>query len=181
MTTTGVLAGWYTDPLEPATTLRYWSGAEWTEHVAPRAQVAPPSTGYDPSAPMPYARPPYGQPPHGAAAPAWATHGSVPHGSAPYGPPSGQGEHPSDALHWIVPTGRSWQTIAAGYVGLVSLLLFPLGPVAIVLGVLGLRAASRQGSHGRGRAIFGIVAGVIATIIGIAVLIDVLNGPGHPR
>jgi hypothetical protein len=193
MTTTGVLAGWYTDPLEPAATLRYWNGAEWTEHVAPRVPAAPAPTGYDPSAPppTPYAQPPYGQPAYAAAAPAWAAHGSVPYGSvpygaapygtAPYGPPNGQGEHPSDALHWIVPTGRSWQTIAAGYVGLVSLLLFPLGPVAIVLGVLGLRAASRQGSHGRGRAIFGIVTGIIATIIGIAVLIDVLNGPSQPR
>ena len=171
MTTTGVLAGWYTDPLEPAATLRYWSGAEWTEHVAPRVPVAS----------APYAEPPYGQRPYPTTTPAWAAYGSAPHGSASSGPPSGQGEHPSDALHWIVPTGRSWQTIAAGYVGLVSLLLFPLGPVAIVLGVLGLRAASRQGSHGRGRAIFGIVAGVIATLIGIAVLIDVLNGPSRPR
>ncbi len=165
MTTTGVLAGWYTDPLEPAATLRYWSGAEWTEHVAPRVPVAPAL----------YAQPPYGQPAYAATAPTWAAHGS-----APFGPPSRQGEHPSDALHWIVPTGRSWQTIAAGYVGIVSLLLVPLGPVAIVLGVLGLRAASRQGSHGRGRAIFGIVAGVIATVIGIAVIIDLLDGPSHP-
>ncbi len=77
----------------------------------------------------------------------------------------------------MVPTGRSWQTIAAGYIGLISLLAFPLGPVAIVLGVQGLRAARRQGSHGRGRAIFGIVTGCIGSVLGILVLGDLLNGP----
>ena len=132
---TGVAAGWYADPQEPTWTLRYWNGSAWTEHVAPRVQVAP------------------------------------------YGSVSGGGEQPSDPLHWVVPAGRSWQTIAAGYVGLISLLAFPLGPVAIALGVFGLRAASRQGSHGRGRAIFGIVTGCIGSLLGIVVLGDLLDGP----
>ena len=145
---TGVEAGWYSDPQEPTWTLRYWNGSAWTEHVAPRVQAAPP--------PPIYAYP--GQP--------------------PYGSTSGAGDEPSDPLHWVVPAGRSWQTIAAGYVGLISLLAFPLGPVAIVLGVLGLRAASRQGSHGRGRAVFGIMTGCIGSLIGLLVLGDSLDGPG---
>src|SRR5688572_32884849 len=104
---TGVAAGWYADPQEPTWTLRYWNGSAWTEHVAPRVQAPPSYPGH-----------------------------SFP-GQAPYGSVSGGGEQPSDPLHWVVPAGRSWQTIAAGYVGLISLLVFPLGPVAIALGVLG--------------------------------------------
>src|SRR5687767_44802 len=107
--TTGVPAGWYGDPQEPTSTLRYWNGSAWTEHVAPRPQVAPP--------------------------PVYAYPGQF---AAPYGSPQGMGEEPSDVLHWVLPTGRSWQTIAAGYVGLVSLFTFFLGPVAIALGVWGL-------------------------------------------
>ncbi len=145
--TTGVPAGWYGDPQEPTSTLRYWNGSAWTEHVAPRVPV-PLSV---PSHPYP----------------------------AQFSAPSGTlGEEPSDVLHWVLPTGRSWQTIAAGYVGLVSLFTFFLGPFAIALGVLGLRAARRQGSHGRVRAIFGIVSGCIGTAIAVAIVVGLLNGPG---
>ena len=143
---TGVPAGWYGDPQEPTSTLRYWNGTGWTEHVAPRVQVAP--------SPPAYAYPPQ----------AWAP------SSAPAGSAQAFGEEPSDPMHWVLPTGRSWQTIAAGYVGLVSLFTFFPGPFAIALGVLGLRAASRQGSHGRVRAIFGIVSGIIGTFIAVLIV-----------
>lgn len=33
-------ANWYPDPQQP-TQLRYWDGAQWTEHVAPALQAAP--------------------------------------------------------------------------------------------------------------------------------------------
>jgi uncharacterized membrane protein YhaH (DUF805 family) len=33
-------AGWYPDPAGP-TTVRYWDGAAWTEHTAPRPYAAP--------------------------------------------------------------------------------------------------------------------------------------------
>jgi hypothetical protein len=88
------------------------------------------------------------------------------------------GEEPSDVMHWVVPTGRSWQTIASGYLGLISLFTFFPGPFAIALGVLGLRAASQEGSHGRVRAIFGIVSGSIGTFIAIAIVFDLLQGSG---
>jgi hypothetical protein len=152
--TTGVPAGWYGDPQEPISSLRYWNGSAWTEHVAPRAQVAPSPQGYS----FP------GQ--------GWPQQPPAPYGSAP-----GMGEEPSDVMHWVVPTGRSWQTIASGYLGLISLFTFFPGPFAIVLGVLGLRAASQQGSHGRIRAIFGIVSGSIGTFIAIVVVISLFQGP----
>jgi hypothetical protein len=80
------------------------------------------------------------------------------------------GQEPTDPIHWLVPTGRSWQCIAAGYVGLFSLALFFLGPAAIVLGFLGLRTANQQGTHGRGRSILGIVTGCVGTLFGLLVL-----------
>lgn len=88
----------------------------------------------------------------------------------------GVGESPDDALHWIMPTGRSWETIASGYLGLLSLVIFVLGPFAVVLGIQGIRRAGREGSHGRGRAIFGIATGTIGTLLGLVVLVDILNG-----
>ena len=76
-------------------------------------------------------------------------------------------------MHWIVPVGRSGASIAAGYVGLVSLLVWPLGPVAVGLGIWGLRKA-RVGGHGSGRSIFGIVTGVIGSLLGVLVLAGAL-------
>lgn len=75
------------------------------------------------------------------------------------------GADPSDPMHWLVPTGRSGVAIAAGYLGLVSLFLVFLGPVAILFGILGLRSADKNGTHGRGRAWFGIIAGIFGTVV----------------
>lgn len=76
-----------------------------------------------------------------------------------------QGQHPDSVAHWLLPLGRSWQSIAAGYLGLVSLFLLVTGPMAIGLGIWGLRVARKQASHGRGRSIFGIVAGTFGTVV----------------
>jgi hypothetical protein len=72
----------------------------------------------------------------------------------------------------MLPTGRSWQSIAAGYVALFAWLIWPLGPVALVLGVWALVRASRDGSHGRGRAIFAVVIGMLATVMLIVVTVS---------
>ena len=69
----------------------------------------------------------------------------------------------SDAVHWMLPVGRSWQSITAGYVGLLSLGLWALGPVAIWLGIWAIKKA-RTGGHGRGRAVFAIVTGTLGTL-----------------
>jgi hypothetical protein len=79
------------------------------------------------------------------------------------------GASPSDAMHWIVPVGRSWQSILAGYLGLFGLLIWPLAPFALGLGVWAMRRA-RDGGHGRGRAVFALIAGAIGTLLGIAAL-----------
>jgi hypothetical protein len=75
------------------------------------------------------------------------------------------GATPGDPVHWLVPTGRSGQSIAAGYVALFAIVVWILGPVALWLGISALRTSSRTGVHGRGRAWFGIVVGVLATLL----------------
>jgi Protein of unknown function (DUF2510) len=35
------IAGWYPDPSDPASSLRYWDGATWTDHTAPRFEPEP--------------------------------------------------------------------------------------------------------------------------------------------
>jgi hypothetical protein len=91
----------------------------------------------------------------------------------PAAPVSASG--PSDPVHWLLPVGRSVESIAAGYLGLFSIFIIFLGPFAILFGILGLRRAGRGEGHGRGRSIFGIVGGVWGTFWTIVVLVNVLT------
>jgi hypothetical protein len=93
-----------------------------------------------------------------AAAPGWG-----PQATAWYPDPPRAGESPRDAIHWLVPVGRSWQSIVAGYLGLVAIVVWPLGPVALGFGFWALRKA-RTGGHGRGRAVFALVVGALSTV-----------------
>lgn len=69
------------------------------------------------------------------------------------------------AMRWLLPVGRSPWAIAAGYLGLFSFLLV-FGPLAIGAGVLGLRQIkANPRMHGKGRSIFGIVAGALGTAL----------------
>lgn len=70
-----------------------------------------------------------------------------------------------------LPVGRTGLSIAAGYAGLASVLLWPLGPLAILLGVLAIRELKRKpGRLGMSRACFGLGMG-IATTAGLVVLV----------
>jgi hypothetical protein len=95
--------------------------------------------------------------------------------AAPYPPPRLHGND-DQALHWILPVGRSGWAIAAGYLGLFSLLGI-FAPFAVITGILGLREIKTNPRlGGRGRAIFGIVMGGIVTLgIGLAILIPMLS------
>ena len=88
---------------------------------------------------------------------------------APVGDTAGAG--PDNTLHWLLPVGRSWQSVVAGYLGLLALLIWPLGPVAIALGVIALRRA-RTGGHGSGRAWFAIVGGLLGSVFGVLYLLN---------
>ena len=62
---------------------------------------------------------------------------------------------------WMIPVGRSGWAIAAGYLGLFSV-LFVFAPFALICGIMALRSL-RQNPQliGKGRAWFGIVMGAI--------------------
>jgi Domain of unknown function (DUF4190) len=74
-------------------------------------------------------------------------------------------EVPEDLDRFLTPAGRPASAIAAGYLGLFSLLPF-FGILAILFGVLALRKLHRN-PHllGRGRAWFGLVMGTIMTLL----------------
>ncbi len=80
-------------------------------------------------------------------------------------PDSGEKVKPDLGMRILLPVGRSGYAIAAGYLGLVSVLILP-GPLALLFGILAIRDIKRH-SHktGMGRAIFGVVLGGIATLI----------------
>lgn len=67
--------------------------------------------------------------------------------------------------------------IAAGYLGLFSLVILP-APISLVIGFVALRdLAKRPHMRGRGRAWFGVVMGALGTtIIGI---VAILIATGH--
>ena len=74
-------------------------------------------------------------------------------------------------LRVVLPVGRSALAIAAGYLGLVSVLMFP-APFALVIGLLAIRDIRRHPEkHGMGRAIFGVVMGGLFTILLLGVLL----------
>ncbi len=74
-------------------------------------------------------------------------------------------------IRLALPVGRSLWAIAAGYVGLFSVLLLP-APLAIILGVVAIVDIRRHpDKHGMGRAIFAIVMGVLCTVLLAAVIV----------
>lgn len=74
-------------------------------------------------------------------------------------------------MRMLLPVGLSGWAIAAGYLGLVSVLLIP-APFALLTGILAVREIRRNPKkHGMGRAIFGIVMGTLGTLMVLLVLV----------
>lgn len=81
---------------------------------------------------------------------------------------------PDAGLKWVLPVGRSAFAIAAGYLALFSVLLLP-APLALLFGVLALAdIAKHPGKSGKGRAWFGIVAGVFFTLLLLLLLLSLV-------
>lgn len=88
-----------------------------------------------------------------------------------YPPAAPIGASPSDPIHWLLPIGRTWQSITAGYVALFAIVIWPLGPVALGLGLWAVNVSGHTGTHGRGRSVFAIIVGALATAAMIGVLL----------
>jgi hypothetical protein len=68
------------------------------------------------------------------------------------------------ALRFVVPVNTSLLAIAAGYLGLISVLCVP-APFAVLFGIAALvQLKKNPKQHGHGRAIFGIVMGAICSL-----------------
>jgi hypothetical protein len=63
----------------------------------------------------------------------------------------------------LLPVGRSGWAIAAGYLGLFSLLFVP-APLAVVVSLVAIfHLRRRRDLHGWGRAVFGLVLGLLGS------------------
>jgi Protein of unknown function (DUF2510)/Domain of unknown function (DUF4190) len=79
---------------------------------------------------------------------------------------------------WLAPVGRSGWAIAAGYLGLFSVLVV-FAPFALVAGVLGLRDIDAHPERlGRGRAYFGLIMGGAFTVLLVAFAVGRAVHPG---
>jgi hypothetical protein len=73
------------------------------------------------------------------------------------------------AMRMLLPVGRSVWAIAAGYLGLFSLIVLP-APLALIVSIVAIWDIRRSQSsphpkHGMGRAIFGLVMGILGTLV----------------
>jgi Na+/H+-dicarboxylate symporter len=72
----------------------------------------------------------------------------------------------------LLPVGRSGLAIAAGYLGLFGLVIFPLAFIGLIIGVLAIRDLKQNPEkHGMGRAIFGVVVGALWAVALVAFLV----------
>jgi hypothetical protein len=79
-------------------------------------------------------------------------------------------------IRMLLPVGRSFWAIAAGYAGLFAVLLVP-APIALILGIIAIGDIKRHPDrHGMGRAVFGIVMGALFTIGLIFMIVGVMAG-----
>ncbi len=78
------------------------------------------------------------------------------------------------ALRLLLPIGLSGWAIAAGYLALFSVLGI-FGPFALLCGILALRdIKANPRKHGKGRAIFGIIMGVLGTALLLFVIFTIV-------
>jgi len=82
-------------------------------------------------------------------------------------------------VRMLIPVGRSGLAIAAGYAGLLAILPI-FAPIALILGILALcDIRNNPDKHGMGRAIFGLVMGILFTLLLVVcvVAIPFMEGP----
>ncbi len=76
------------------------------------------------------------------------------------------------AIRMLIPVGRSGYAIVAGYCGLFAMTCI-LAPLGILFGLLALHDIRQHPEKGgKGRAIFGLVMGVIFTLIPVGLILS---------
>lgn len=89
----------------------------------------------------------------------------LPPTAIPYARPVPEDPGQNAGLRMVIPVGRSGWAIAAGYFGLFSVIGCG-GPFALICGFLALGEMKRNPKlHGAGRAWFGIIMGVVGTLL----------------
>lgn len=131
---------------------------------------APPS-GYGPPVGSPYGPPPVGSPYGGPPI-------SRPYGGPPIGSPQWPGYGPGHATS----SHTEGITIAALITGLLSVLacMVILGPVAVGLGLAGLRNTTAKGTRGRGMAMTGLWTGAVASVVLVVIIIAMIASAASP-
>ena len=93
---------------------------------------------------------------------------------APYPQPPDIGQ--DAGMRLLIPVGRSGWAIAAGYLGLISILILP-APFALIISIIAIRDIRRNPKHhGMGRAVFGLIMGALGTaVLCIGVVVRMLK------
>ena len=86
-------------------------------------------------------------------------------------------------MRLLLPVGRSGWAIAAGYLGLFSMVIVP-APVALIVSLVAIRdirksRKSAKTKYGMGRAIFGLVMGLLGTGVIVAGVIGAVMSARH--
>ncbi len=90
-------------------------------------------------------------------------------------PPAAPAIGDDPAMRMLLPVGRSGWAIAAGYLGLISVLGLP-GPIALVVSIVAIVDLRRPGKkRGWGRAIFGLIMGLLGTAGLVVYLLETQN------
>ena len=80
-------------------------------------------------------------------------------------------------LRMLLPVGRSGLAIAAGYLGLVSLGIWPLGLVAVPISIWAMSdLKNHPDKHGMGRAVFGLICGVLGLVVTAIAAVSIWQG-----
>jgi len=80
------------------------------------------------------------------------------------------------AMRILLPVGRSGWAIAAGYLGLFSMVFIP-APIAVIVSLIAIREIRKQPSvGGMGRAIFGLVMGCLFSLLFVFMIAAMIFG-----
>ena len=90
---------------------------------------------------------------------------------------------PSPMERMLVPVGRPMSAIASGYcalIGILPVIGLPFSIAAVITGFIALSTLQKTPElSGAGRAWFGILCGILATLVSIVGIVFMLGAPGR--